>query len=107
MASYYVKQEHPEQWLDFDVALLEALWEDARDIGDVDVLADVAEDVGLDPKEIRSAVADEAWHERLEAQFDEAREAGVTGVPTFAYDGYAARGAVPPAQLRRLVEGAE
>jgi len=50
VASYYVKQEHPEQWLDFDVALLEALWEDARDIGDVDVLADVAEDVGLDPK---------------------------------------------------------
>jgi len=69
--------------------------------------ADVAEDVGLDPKEIRSAVADEAWHERLEAQFAEAREAGVTGVPTFAYDGYAARGAVPPAQLRRLVEGTE
>ncbi|WP_232700744.1 DsbA family oxidoreductase [Halobacterium wangiae] len=107
VASFYVKQEHPDQWLDFDVALLEALWEDARDIGDVDVLADVAEDVGLDPERIRSVVADEEWRERLEAQFAEAREAGVTGVPTFAYDGYAARGAVPPAQLRRLVEGTE
>ncbi|AHG02981.1 DSBA oxidoreductase [Halobacterium sp. DL1] len=107
VASFYVKEEHPDQWLDFDVALLEALWEDARDIGDVDVLADVAADVGLGPEEIRSAVADEEWRERLEAQFAEAREAGVTGVPTFAYDGYAARGAVPPAQLRRLVEGTE
>jgi len=31
------------------------------------------------------------------------RERGVTGVPTFAYDGHAARGAVPPEQLERLV----
>ena len=107
VASLYVKREHPEQWLDFDVAVFAALWEDGRDIGDVDVLADIAEDVGLDAEEIRDVVADDEWRERLESEFAEAREVGVTGVPTFAYDGYAARGAVPPAQLRRLVEGTE
>jgi len=105
VASLYVKREHPEQWLDYDEAVFAALWEDGRDIGDVDVLADVAEDVGIDAEEVRSAVADEEWRGRLEEEFGASREAGVTGVPTFAYDGYGARGAVPPAQLRRLVEG--
>jgi len=34
-----------------------------------------------------------------------AQRQGVTGVPTFAYDGHAARGAVPPAHLERLIDG--
>ncbi|MFB6304122.1 MAG: DsbA family protein [Haloferacaceae archaeon] len=106
VASHYVAAEHPyEQWLAFDVALFEALWEDGRDIGDLDVLADVAEDVGLDPEEIRDAATDPERREAVETLFDQARREGVTGVPTFAYEGYAARGAVPPEQLERLVEG--
>ena len=104
-ASLYVSEEHPEQWLDFDVAIFEALWEEGRDIGDVDVLADLAEDVGLDSEEIREVAETEQYHDELRAKFREAQEHGVTGVPTFAYDGYGARGAVPPSQLRRLVEG--
>jgi predicted DsbA family dithiol-disulfide isomerase len=37
--------------------------------------------------------------------FEAASNAGITGVPTFEYGEHVARGAVPPAQLRRLVEG--
>jgi len=70
------------------------------------VLADLADDAGLDPEEIREAIASEAWADRLDAAFDEAREVGITGVPTFVYDEYAARGAVSPEQFERLVEGA-
>ncbi|MFB6072211.1 MAG: DsbA family protein [Halobacterium sp.] len=105
VASLYVRETHPEDWLAFDEAVFEALWEDGRDIGDVDVLAELAADAGLDPGEVRDAVASDEWRDRLEDAFREAREAGVSGVPTFAYDGYGARGAVPPAQLERLVEG--
>ncbi|WP_459192465.1 DsbA family oxidoreductase [Halosimplex sp. J119] len=106
VASFYVKEHYPyEQWLDFDVAIFEALWQDERDIGDADVLADLAEEVGLDPEEIRAAVEDEQWRSEVERRFDEARQQGVTGVPMFIYDEHAARGAVPPEHLRRLVEG--
>jgi predicted DsbA family dithiol-disulfide isomerase len=106
IASYYVAEQYPyETWLDFDVAIFEALWEDGRDIGDEDVLADLAADVGVDPEEIRSALDDETLRERIEAEWSTAQQQGVTGVPTFAYDGYSARGAVPPEQLQRLVEG--
>lgn len=105
VASFYVNTEYPEQWLAFDEAIFEALWVDGRDIGDVDVLADIAEETGLDGAEIRSAVRDENLRDRLREEFTEAHQNGVRGVPTFVFDGHGARGAVPPAQLARLVEG--
>ena len=105
VASLYVREEDPEQWLAFDEAVFAALWEDERDVGDRDVLADIAADFGLDGEEIREVVDDEDWRDRLRDSFADARELGVTGVPTFVYDGHGARGAVPPSQLERLVEG--
>ena len=105
-AALAVRESDPESFPAFDDALYDALWRDGRDIGDPDVLADVAEAVGVDGDVVRSAVADDALDERLRERFEAARDAGVTGIPTFASDGHAARGAVPPAQLRRLVEGA-
>ncbi|QGN07834.1 DsbA family protein [Halorhabdus sp. CBA1104] len=105
VASFYVKTEYPEQWLAFDEAIFEALWIDGKDIGDGDVLADIAAETGIDGDEIRTAVADEHLRDRLRKRFTEAQQAGVRGVPTFVYDEQGARGAVPPEQLERLVEG--
>lgn len=105
VASLYVDEEYPETWLAFDEAIFEALWVEGRDIGDVDVLTAVAESVGLDGDEIRNAVGDDSLKNRLEDEFRSSQKQGVTGVPTFAYDGHAARGAVPPQQLERLLEG--
>ena len=104
-AALYVDIEHPDRWFAFDEAVFEALWVDGHDIGDTDVLAELAEDVGLDGGEIRDAIADETHRRRLRDAFMSAQKSGVTGVPTFVYGGHAARGAVPPAHLRRLVEG--
>ncbi|MFW5957511.1 MAG: DsbA family oxidoreductase [Natronomonas sp.] len=105
VASASVQREHPDSWLDFDWRIFEALWIEGRDIGDVDVLADCATAVGISADEIRDAVGDEDRRERIFEQFGDAHDRGVTGVPTFVYDGHSARGAVPPGQLKRLVEG--
>lgn len=104
VASYYVKQEYPQQWLAFDEAIFEALWVDGRDIGNVDVLAELADDNGLDGDEILTAIYDEELREQLHARFTEAHQQGITGVPTFIYGERAARGAVPPEQLEQLIE---
>ncbi|WP_254767025.1 DsbA family oxidoreductase [Salinilacihabitans rarus] len=104
-ASLYVREEHPDRWLAFDRAIYDALWREGRDIGDADVLADLAADVGLPADEVREATADESLRERLDERFAEAQRDGVTGVPTFVADGDAARGVVPPERLERLVEG--
>lgn len=105
VASLYVKTEYPDRWLAFDEAIFEALWIDGRDNGDIDVLAEVADEAGLDSDEIRTAVTDGALRDRLRERVTEARRNGITGVPTFTYGGAGARGAVPPEHIERLVEG--
>jgi predicted DsbA family dithiol-disulfide isomerase len=107
VVSYHLTETHPyETWLAFDEAVFEALWRDGRDVGDPAVLRDVAAGAGVDGDVVRTALADGSTREALTERFRAARRRGVTGVPTFAYDDHAARGAVPPDQLRRLVEGA-
>lgn len=107
IAAYYVKQHYPYgTWLKFDRAVFEALWREGADIGDEGVLVELAEESGVDGAEISSTLDDESFRARVRERFAEAQRDGVTGVPTFTYDGHAARGAVPPEQLRRLVEGA-
>jgi predicted DsbA family dithiol-disulfide isomerase len=106
LVSYHVKQNDDyDQWLALDEAILAALWREGRDIGDPDVLADIATDVGLDADVVETALADDELRAELHDRFQSAQREGITGVPTFAYEGYAARGAVPPEHLERLVEG--
>jgi predicted DsbA family dithiol-disulfide isomerase len=106
VVSYYVKEHYDyETWLAFDEAVFDALWQDGADIGDEAVLVELAADAGVAGEEVRSALSDEALRGEVRRTFGEARQQGVTGVPTFAYDGYGARGAVPPEHLKRLVEG--
>ena len=87
----------------FHEAVFDALWQDARDIGDSDELVAIAEEAGVSTELVRDALADEALDAELSARFEAAQRADVTGVPTFVYGDHAARGAVPPEQLGRLV----
>jgi predicted DsbA family dithiol-disulfide isomerase len=104
-ASLFVRETRPEQWAAFDAAIFDALWQDARDIGDPDVIVELASDVGLDAGQVREAIDSGEWADRLRDAHRRASDAGITGVPTFVADGHAARGAVPPEQLSRLVDG--
>jgi predicted DsbA family dithiol-disulfide isomerase len=103
VASYYVLRTNSDRWQEFDDAIYEALWIVGEDVGDVNLLVEIAEDVGLDGEEIRRVLSNEDERERICDRFEVARERGVTGVPTFVYDDYSARGAVRPAHLERLV----
>jgi len=98
-------EEHPESFEAFHRGVFDALWEEGRDVGDPEVLADVADGAGLPEGYVADTLADDDSAAALEGAFGAAAEVGITGVPTFEYDGYAARGAVPPEQLARLVEG--
>jgi predicted DsbA family dithiol-disulfide isomerase len=97
--------EYPDRFEQFHRSVFDALWEDGRDIGDPDVLEELASDAGLPDGFVEETLADKSSESELEAAFEEARQKRITGVPTFVYGEHAARGAVPPAQLRRLVKG--
>jgi len=98
-------EEHPDAFEAFHRGVFEALWAEGRDIGDVELLAEIADEAGLPEGYVLETLADDESVEALERAFEAAHERGITGVPTFVHDEYAARGAVPPEQLRRLVEG--
>lgn len=63
--------------------LFEAYFVQGRDIGEVDVLADIADSAGMDAAAIRRLLASDADTAEIRARDANAREKGVTGVPTF------------------------
>ncbi len=105
LVSLAVRDDYPDAWPAFDEAVFDALWVDGRDVSDPAVLVDLAGGADVPAETVRSALRDTDLRERLNRRFDRARARDVSGVPTFAYGDYVARGAVPPEHLRRLVEG--
>ena len=87
-------------------ALFRAYFVDGGNIGDVAVLAEQAERCGLDPDDLRLALAEGRYRAAVQAQLDAVRDLGITAVPTFIAGGYAVVGAQPVAVLRRLVQAA-
>ena len=66
--------------------LMHAYWEEARNIGDPEVLREVAVEVGLAENEVAAAIEDGALADRVRASTAEAQSLGVTGVPAFVLD---------------------
>jgi predicted DsbA family dithiol-disulfide isomerase len=91
----------------FRAAVFAAHFVDGRDIGRLDVLAEIASAVGLDASEARVVLDVDTFTARVAGQVDAARRAGVEETPTLvAGEGDAARwwvGARPFGELRRWV----
>lgn len=71
----------------FHRALFEAYFEQRRDIGDVDVLGEIARECGVDDQGLRQALSDGACAETVDQLTDEARADGIVSTPTFIFDG--------------------
>ena len=78
-------------------ALFKAYFADNRDIGDHEVLADVADSVGMDAAVIRKLLATEEDAQMIRDRDAHSRQMGITGVPTFIVaQKHAVPGAQPP-----------
>jgi predicted DsbA family dithiol-disulfide isomerase len=75
--------------------LLRAYFHDGLDIGDPDVLADCAAEVGFDRAETYEFLVSERGTDEVRAELDLANDNGITAVPTYVING---RWAVPGAQ---------
>ena len=73
--------------LEFHRAVFRTYWTDERNIGDIEVLCDVAASCGLGPDALREALADGRYTGEVEDQMRWARKVGVTGVPTVIFEG--------------------
>jgi predicted DsbA family dithiol-disulfide isomerase len=109
---YALDQRGPDTQRALKERLLAAYFTDGLNVADPDVLAGAAEQVGLDPDDVRRMLDAGDGIAELEASLTFAAEAGITAVPTYVIDG---RWSIPGAQepdvfvqvLRRVAERAE
>jgi predicted DsbA family dithiol-disulfide isomerase len=86
--------------------LYKAYFVDARNIGDSDILVEIAEKAGLDPVEARRVLDERRFKDAVDADWQKSASYGVTGVPTFVAARYGVVGAQPYEALAQLVEKA-
>jgi predicted DsbA family dithiol-disulfide isomerase len=87
-------------------ALYTAYFVDGSNIGDVDVLVDIAESVGLPGGAARAVLEDRSFQSAVDADWAKSRQYGITGVPTFVAGGYGVVGAQPYEALEDLLNRA-
>ena len=84
-------------------ALFHAYFVEGKNIGYIDALVEVSEAAGLPGAEARQVLMSQRFKDAVDADWQRARQLGVTGVPTFVAQGRGVVGAQPYEVLERLV----
>jgi predicted DsbA family dithiol-disulfide isomerase len=87
-------------------ALYKAYFVDARNIGDPEVLVELAQSVGLPAEEARAVLIERRFKDAVDADWAKSHRYGVTGVPTFVAGRYGVVGAQPYEVLEQLLDKA-
>ena len=87
--------------------MFKAYWQDHRNIGDRQVVLDVARASGLDASALEAAMVDGRYTQELADVYDECARYGINGVPTFIIGRYMVVGAQPYEMLERALALAE
>ena len=99
------KEEGPEVFEAVNEGLFRAYFTEGRNIGDPQVLRDVAGAAGLPSGRIAQAWSDTIYEERLTDDHASAAGIGITGIPAFIVDGrWIIEGAVPVEMLREAAK---
>jgi predicted DsbA family dithiol-disulfide isomerase len=83
--------------------LYKAYFEDARNIGDIEVLVDIAAAAGIPSKDARHVLIHRTHKAAVDADWQEARHYGITGVPSFVAGNQKVVGAQPYEILERFL----
>ena len=81
-AAVAVQRYLPERFEAFLTLIFQAMWVQARNLGDPAVLAEVLVAGGFDPQQLLALTAEQAIKDALKANTDEAVKRGVFGAPS-------------------------
>jgi predicted DsbA family dithiol-disulfide isomerase len=89
---------------DMHLALLQAYWDEGRDVSDLSVLREVAARAGVDVAGMEAAVNANRFGDYLDARRQEAEELGINGIPAHVIDNrYLVMGAQPYDLFERVM----
>ncbi len=103
-AARWVQHEYPEHFDEFDLSLYDAFFRETADISDPEVLADLAEQVGLPAERLMAAVEDGEFDGRVLAEHEDALALGISAVPTVLIGEEVLVGTVPLEAYEQAVE---
>ena len=92
-ATEYAQQQG--QFYPFHLAAYKAYWEDCKDLGDMDVIREIALECGLDWQELSERLQSGYYRETVLAQYRQAVDLGIRGVPAFLIGNQLFTGAQP------------
>ena len=87
----------------FHRLMYKAGWEDGKDIGDLDVIQESAEEVGLDWTELKARLESRQYEAVVMDQYRQAMDIGIEGVPGFVIGNYLFTGAQPYSVFQDVV----
>jgi predicted DsbA family dithiol-disulfide isomerase len=91
---------------EFEERVYRAYFHDGANIGDRELLLDLARESGLDPAQMQQALAEDRYAMRLKNATLAAHQRGISGVPTFIIGGYPLVGAQSADVLRQVLQRA-
>jgi len=86
----------------FHKACYKSFWEDGVNLGEISVLQQIGEQVGLDAQEMKERLDTSRYTAQAQAQYDEALSIGVNGIPSFIIGKYFFSGAQPYELFKRV-----
>ncbi|MEO0564647.1 MAG: DsbA family oxidoreductase [Chloroflexota bacterium] len=86
-------------------AVYAAYFEGGRNIGDLEVLVEIASSQGMDADEVRARLETDEAEQQVLADAARGQQLGVTGVPFFVFENrYGFSGAQPPAVILQMMQ---
>lgn len=90
---------------EYNDAVFRAFFQQSRNIGEVDVLTDIAAGVGLDPGDVRLALQNGTYRDRVTELLRVAnRHLGIEAVPTIIVGSRRLSGLYPAQALRKVID---
>jgi predicted DsbA family dithiol-disulfide isomerase len=84
-AAEFAMENAADPWA-FHKRIFKAYFEDLEDIGDVDVLVRLADEIGLDGDALRQALSEGRYRDEINEGISWSRSIGVTAIPTFVFN---------------------
>jgi predicted DsbA family dithiol-disulfide isomerase len=85
LLSEAAKEQGREKFYDLHEKLFAAFFVDGRNIGDRNILRELAADSGIDKEAIESAWQDEKYQQRIQSSYNAARQHEIQAVPSFIF----------------------
>src|SRR6185295_16706209 len=88
-------------------SLYKAYFEGGKNIGDIEVLLDIARSAGIPTDDARHVLSQRTFKAAVDADWEKARQYGITGVPSFVAGGQRLVGAHPYEVLEKFLIAAQ